>query len=120
MMRVIEGFGRQPATSSDTAVTTNITTVIPKFQPFDFTSELWTDYWKRFQTFLGAHSVQDSKKAQIFLTNQSNAVYKFLSNMASQLSPRKAVNELLMDEIVDIMQKQYDPKRFVVRERFKL
>ena len=59
MMRVIEGFGRQPATSSDTAVTTNITTVIPKFQPFDSTSELWNDFWKRFQTFLGAHSVQD-------------------------------------------------------------
>ena len=101
MMKVIEGFRQQPATSSESA--TSVTTAIPKFQPFDSTSELWTDYWKRFQTFSGANSVQESKKAQIFLTNESNTVYKIPTNMASQLSPKKDINELSIDEIVEIM-----------------
>ena len=39
--------------------------------------------------------------------------------MGSQLTPKKDINELSLNEIVEIMQKQYDPKRFVVRERFK-
>ena len=39
--------------------------------------------------------------------------------MPSQLKPKKDVNELPMDEIVGIMQRQQDPKRFVVRECFK-
>ena len=43
----------------------------PSFISFDTTSELWTDYWARFQTFVAAHSIPDDKKAQIFLTNQS-------------------------------------------------
>ena len=99
MMKAIERFSQQATTSSD-SIAANITTVIPKFQPFDSTSELWTDYWKRFQTFFGANSVQDSKKAQTFLTNQSNAIYKFLANMASQLTPKKEINELSLNEIV--------------------
>ena len=118
MMKAIERFSQQSTTSSD-SIATNINTVIPKFQPFDSSSELWTDYWKCFQTFFGAKSVQDSKKAQTFLTHQSNAIYKFLANMASQLTPTKDINELSLDGIVEIMQKQNDPKRFVVRERFK-
>ena len=28
--------------------------VIPSFDPFDPTTELWNDYWVRFQTFVGA------------------------------------------------------------------
>ena len=43
----------------------------PSFISFDTTSELWTDYWARFQTFVAAHSIPDDKKAQVFLTNQS-------------------------------------------------
>ena len=73
MMRAVERVSQKSATSSD-SVTTSINKVIPKFQSFDSTFELWTDYWKRFQTFFGANSIQDSKKAQNFLTNQSNAI----------------------------------------------
>ena len=65
MMKAIERFSQQSTTWSESIVT-NINTVIPKFQPFDSTSELWTDYWKRFQKFFGANSVQNSKKAQTF------------------------------------------------------
>ena len=41
----------------------------PSFVPFDSTAELWTDYWAYFLIFLGANSVQQEKRAQVFLTN---------------------------------------------------
>ena len=92
---------------------------IPPFAAFDSTTELWPDYWSRFCTFLAANAVPKQRHAQVFLTNQSAAVYKQLSNLAAQQSPKKDINELTMDEIVNFMKEQFDPKLFIVRERFK-
>ena len=97
----------------------NVPTPMASFQPFDSTSELWTDYLARFRTFVTANSVPDNKQAQIFLTNQSNSVYKMLSNLAAQQQPVKSIHELTMNDIQTFMAAQFDPKRFVVRERFK-
>ena len=52
---------------------------IPKFIPFDPTSELWKDYLARFYTFASVNSVPKEKLAQIFLTNQTTATYKPIS-----------------------------------------
>ena len=71
----------------------------PSFMPFDSSSELWTDYWARFCTFANAHAVSDEHKAKIFLTNQSSTTYKLSSNLASQETPSKSINELTMTEI---------------------
>ena len=92
----------------------NVPTPMASFQPFDSTSELWTDYLARFR-----NSIPDNKQAQIFLTNQSNSVYKMLSNLAAQQQPVKSIHELTMNDIQTFMAEQFDPKRFVVRERFK-
>ena len=97
----------------------NVPTPMASFQPFDSTSELWTDYLARFRTFVTANSIPDNKQAQIFLTNQSNSVYKMLSNLAAQQQPVKSIHELTMNDIQTFMEEQFDPKRFVVRERFK-
>ena len=97
----------------------NVPTPMASFQPFDSTSELWTDYLARFRTFVTANSIPDNKQAQIFLTNQSNSVYKMLSNLAAQQQPVKSIHELTMTDIQMIMAEQFDPKRFVIRERFK-
>ena len=88
----------------------NVPTPIASFQPFDSTSE---------RTFVTANSIPDNKQAQIFLTNQSNSVYKMLSNLAAQQQPVKSIHELTMNDIQTFMAEQFDPKRFVVRERFK-
>eukprot|EP00731_Ephydatia_muelleri_P007451 Em0003g1699a len=40
-------------------------------------------------------------------------------NLASQQSPAKDVNALTLDEIFEYMKGQFDPTRYVVRERFK-
>ena len=97
----------------------NVPTQMASFQPFDSTSELWTDYLARFRTFVTANSIPDNKQAQIFLTNQSNSVYKMLSNLAAQQQPVKSIHELTINDIQTFMAEQFDPKRFVVRERFK-
>ena len=59
----------------------------------------------------------DDKKAQVFLTNQSLVTFKTLSNLASQLTPPKDINELTVDEIATFMKNQFDPTRYVIRER---
>ncbi|KAL5500180.1 hypothetical protein EMCRGX_G011694 [Ephydatia muelleri] len=92
---------------------------IPSFVPFDATVELWTDYSARFHTFLGANSVPAEKRAQVFLTNQSREIYKLLSNLASQQSPVKGINDLSLDEVEEYMRSQFDPTRYIIRERFK-
>ena len=118
----------------------NVPTPMASFQPFDSTSELWTDYLARFRTFVTANSIPDNKQAQIFLTNQSNSVYKMLSNLAAQQQPVtnqsnsvykmlsnlaaqqqpvKSIHELTMNDIQTFMAEQFDPKQFVVRELFK-
>ena len=97
------------------------TAAIPPFAAFDSTSELWPDYWSRFCTFyfVVANAVPEQHQAQVFLTNQTAAVYKQLANLATQQTPPKDINKLTMSEIVNFMKEQFDPKLFIVRERFK-
>ena len=92
---------------------------IPKFTPFDASTELWKDYLARFTTFAGANSIPAGKIAQVFLTSQSTATYKLLGTVAGQQDPPKDINELSLEDINTFMEQHYDPKRFVVRERFR-
>ena len=92
---------------------------IPPFAAFESTSKLWPDYWSIFCTFVVANAVPEQCKAQVFLTNQTAAVYKQLANLAAQQTPSKDINELTMLEIIDFIKEQFDPKLFIVRERSK-
>ena len=63
----------------------------PKFEAFDSTTELWTDYWFRFSIFTKANSMPDVRVAKVFLTNQTATIYKLLSTLAAQeTQPRTA------------------------------
>ena len=94
-------------------------TNIPSFEAFDPLKELWKDYWARFETFTGAHSVPGRKIPQVFLTNQTSSTYKFLDTLASQQTPPKKANDLTIEEIEMFMGNQFNPSKFVVRERYK-
>ena len=89
------------------------------FKPFPSNSELWLDYLERFRTFLTANSIPKEKEAQVFLTNQTTVTYKLLNNLAAQQSPPEGINDLSMDVIHKFMGEQFDPRRFVVKERYK-
>ena len=91
----------------------------PTFIAFEPSTELLKDYLARFKTFVSANSIPNTKQPQVFLTNQSATTYKLLCTLAGQFNPPKDVNELSFDEIVKMMEEQLDPKRFVVRERYK-
>ena len=86
---------------------------------FDPSSELWIDNWARFCTFVSAHSVSNDRKDQFFLSNQALTTYKLLSNLASQETLAKSINELNMIEIETYMKYQFDSKRFDLRECFR-
>ena len=91
----------------------------PSFQAFDSTTELWSDYWPRFVTFLESNSCPVEKAASVFLNSQTPVSYKLLSNLAAQQSHPVEVNQLSLDKIEEFMKEQFSPKRFIVRERFK-
>ena len=90
-----------------------------KFDDFDPAVELWSDYWARFETFTRANAIPDDRRAEIFLTNQSSVVYKLIMNLAQQQTPPRDINSLSMAEMAAHMAEHFNPKRFVVRERFK-
>ena len=112
----LQQFGLTLATSEASPASA---AAIPSFSAFDPASELWTDYYLRFQTFVGAHYVPEDKRSQIFLTNQTNVVYKLLLNLATQQQPPVDISKLTMDDIVKCMSEQYDQKCFAPRERYK-
>ena len=117
MTQILERLGQQSSNSGVGASSGAAST--PPFPAFDPTAELWKDYWARFQTFAKANAVPTERLPQVFLTNQTAATYKLLTTLASQQDPPKDINDLTMDDILVFMGNQYDPKRFIVRERFK-
>ena len=92
---------------------------VPCFAPFDPTSKIWKDYRPRFHTFVGANSIPHKNTAQVFLTNQTTTTYRLLCTLAGQQAPPQDINRLTMEDIANFMQTQFDPKRFIVQERFK-
>ena len=92
---------------------------LPKFSEYDPATELLTDYMNRFDTFIAAHSIPEERKANVFLISQSPVLYKQISNMAGQLETPKEINAVTMEEIDNFLKEQYDPTRFLVRERYK-
>ncbi|KAK8399327.1 hypothetical protein O3P69_003446 [Scylla paramamosain] len=76
------------------------------------------DYYARFGTFAGASSIPEDKIAQVFLTSQIPGIYKLLGTLAAQQT-LKDINAHSMEGITQFMRGQFDPKRFIVRERFK-
>jgi len=109
----IAALGRQQvAGQSSTALTT------PNFSPFESTSEQWADYWSRLNTFVRIHSVPEERKAQVFLTNFPWCI-KCFPIWGLRNRQAKAINEITMDEILAYMKHQFDPRRFVIRERYR-
>ena len=92
---------------------------VPSFAPFDPTSKLWKDYRARFHTFVGDNSIPNEKIAQVFLTNLTTTTYKLLCALARHQALPQDINRLTMDDIANFIQTQFDPKQFMVRNRFK-
>jgi hypothetical protein len=103
-----ELFKTQSSMSSSSSNTT-VTAAIPVFTAFDPSSELWKDYWARFETYAEANSIATSRLPHVFLTNQSPVIYKLLSNLAQQQTPPKETKELSLETIRAYMEEQFHP-----------
>ncbi|KAG8226623.1 hypothetical protein J437_LFUL007696 [Ladona fulva] len=115
IVQLAPSLGEHTLTANSSSAAT-----IPKFEPFDSLTELWKDYWDRFQTFARANCVPADRLPQIFLTNQTASTYKLLSTLVAQQTPPKEINDLFMTDIPAFMENQFDPRSFIVRERFKI
>ena len=107
------------STAEGATASSSVVSTWPSFGAFDAMTELWSDYWSRFLTFANAHSIPETKRASVLLTNQSPTIYKMLSTLAAQQTPPVDINDLPLDAMEAFMQEQFHPTRFVVRERFK-
>ena len=74
---------------------------------------------RTFSNFRSCNSVAEDRLVHVFLTNQTTATFNLLRTLASQLTPPVDIHDLTMDDVVTFMQDQFDPKHFVVRERFR-
>ena len=89
------------------------------FAAFDRTPELWKDYWACFQLRMEANSIPTECRLKVFLTNQSKAMFKLISNPAAQLTIMQDIKNLTMQEIVAFMGEQYHSRKFIVQELFR-
>lgn len=112
-----EMIGNCPPNPEHEMVTAPSQVATLNFVTFDPTSELWPDYWSRFCTFTNAHSVSNSKKPKASHTSQ-NFCLQDAFHPASQETLPKDLNELVVDQIAEFMKRQFNPKHFIVWERF--
>jgi len=82
---------------------------VPSFPAFEPSKELRSDYYLRFQTFVKAHSVTETKMAQVFLTNQSAETYKVLQNFIAQQPGSSNINDANLETLTKFMAEQFDP-----------
>ena len=115
--KFLEAFSNQMETLVRSL--TENSTAIPNFVSFEPTKELWSDYLSRFLTFVEANSIPTASIPHVFLTNQSPAVHKLLQTAAAQQSIPCDLNKLDFAEIQEVMFQNFNPKRFVVLERFR-
>ena len=85
------------------------------FHSFDPAVEIWQDYKERFDIHCKAFA-KSSQKSQYFLSCQSQVVFKQLQAMASNKD--KKLETLEWSSLEKFMAEIYDPKKFVVKERF--
>ncbi|GFO03038.1 transposon tf2-6 polyprotein [Plakobranchus ocellatus] len=79
----------------------NKTTVTnTKFGEFDPSVELWSDYWARFETFTKANAIPDDRRAEIFLTNPSSAIYKLEAATCDFASIKDPLDEAMRTRFV--------------------
>ena len=105
MVKLIARLATGQASSSVAFPPVAMTT--PSFAAYDSMSELWKDYWPRFQICVEANSLLTERQLKVFLQNQSKATFKLISIVAAQMATPKEIENLTVEEIVAFMDEQY-------------
>ena len=83
MAQLVPGQASSPVTFPLVAMAT------PNLAAFDPTSELWKDFWRRFQICMEPNSIPTDHEPKVFLTNWSKATSKHISTLAAQMATQK-------------------------------
>ena len=88
---------------------------VGKLEPFGNAPQEWASYVERFEQFLVANDITEGKKVMAtFLTAVGAKTYELLKGIVVPAKPSK-----LKFEVVEHINKHYDPKPLVISERFK-
>ena len=89
---------------------------VGKLEPFEGGLQEWVSYVEHFEQFLVANDITEAKKVMaIFLTAVGAKTYELLKDTGAPAKPL----ELKFEEVVEHLNKHYDPKSLVIAERFK-
>ena len=89
---------------------------VGKLERFDGGPQEWASYVERFEQFLVADDITETKKVMAtFLTAVGAKTYELLKDIVAPAKP----SELKFEEVVEHLNKHYDPKPLVIAERFK-
>ena len=87
-----------------------------KIEPFDGGPREWPSYAERIEQYLVANDIADPKKmVATLLTVVGPRTYSLLRDIVAPTKP----SELKYEEIMEKLNKHYDPKPLVIAERFK-
>ena len=89
---------------------------VGKLEPFEGGLQEWASYVERFEQFLVANDITEANKVMAtFLTAVGAKTYELLKDIVALAKP----SELQFEEVVEHLNKHYDPKPLVIAERFK-
>ena len=81
---------------------------VGKLEPFEGGPQEWASYVERFEQFLVANDITEAKKVMA-------KTYELVKDIVAPAKP----SELKFEEVVEHLNKHYDPKPLVIAERFK-
>ena len=77
--------------------------------------EDFESYTERLSAWLVVNGVTDEQKSSVFLAVIGASTYKLLKSL---LAPEK-LNTKTFDELVNVLQRHYEPKPLIIAERFR-
>uniref|UniRef100_A0A3P9MT26 Retrotransposon gag domain-containing protein n=1 Tax=Poecilia reticulata TaxID=8081 RepID=A0A3P9MT26_POERE len=88
---------------------------VGKVEEFDSSSGDWESYIERVELYCDANDIEDKKISSILLSLMGAKTYNALHNL---LSPAK-LSSKSYEDIVDTLQKHFNPAPLVIAERFR-
>ena len=87
---------------------------VGKLEEFDPSSDSIRAYVEREQLFIEANNVEEAKKVAVFLSAIGSKTHSLLRNLLTPTLPK----DKSFDEIVEVLEKHFDPKPLDISEHF--
>ena len=100
-----------PASAATLTVATASFGHIGEFKP---DNERFSVYVERFELFLAANGVQDSRKVPLFLTMVGGTTYGLLHHLVAPSNPK----DMSYGDIVSKLRAHFEPKPLIIAKRF--